>query len=146
MLTRQFEDALLLLGHFHCKMTSSNGNFFPRYWPFVRGIHRSMVNSPHKGRWPGALIFSLIFGWLNSLINNGEAGDLRRYCGHHDVIVMKKLKIQDVEIWKLELPVVMALRLRFWRSYYRVLLVHYIAFVTDLSMRVCSPATLTFQI
>ena len=22
---------------------------FPRYWPFVRGIHRSPVNSPHKG-------------------------------------------------------------------------------------------------
>ena len=21
---------------------------FPRYWPFVRGIHRSPVNSPHK--------------------------------------------------------------------------------------------------
>ena len=21
----------------------------PRYWPFVRGIHRSPVNSPHKG-------------------------------------------------------------------------------------------------
>ena len=24
---------------------------FPRYWPFVRGIHRSPVNSPHKGQW-----------------------------------------------------------------------------------------------
>ena len=22
---------------------------FPRYWPFVRRIHRSPVNSPHKG-------------------------------------------------------------------------------------------------
>ena len=21
---------------------------FPRYWPFVRGIHRPPVNSPHK--------------------------------------------------------------------------------------------------
>ena len=21
---------------------------FPRYWPFVRGIHRSLLNSPHK--------------------------------------------------------------------------------------------------
>ena len=26
---------------------------FPRYWPFVRGIHRSPVNSPHKGQWRG---------------------------------------------------------------------------------------------
>ena len=33
---------------------------FPRYWPFVRGNHWSPVNSPHKGQWRGALIFSLI--------------------------------------------------------------------------------------
>ena len=26
----------------------------PRYWPVVRGIHRSPVNSPHKGHWRGA--------------------------------------------------------------------------------------------
>ena len=30
---------------------------FPRYWPFARGIHRSPVNSPHKGQWRGALMF-----------------------------------------------------------------------------------------
>ena len=33
---------------------------FPRCWPFVRWIHRSPVNTPHKGQWRGALIFSLI--------------------------------------------------------------------------------------
>ena len=33
---------------------------FPRYWPFVRGIHRPSVNSPHKDQWRGALMFSLI--------------------------------------------------------------------------------------
>ena len=33
---------------------------FPCYWPFVRGIHRSPVNSPHKGQWPGALMFPSI--------------------------------------------------------------------------------------
>ena len=32
----------------------------PRYWPFVRGIHPSPVNSQHKGQWRRALIFSLI--------------------------------------------------------------------------------------
>ena len=37
-----------------------NWKHFPRYWPFVRGIHRSPVNSPHKGQWRGAWIFSLI--------------------------------------------------------------------------------------
>ena len=26
---------------------------FPRYWLFVRGIHRWPVNSPHKGQWRG---------------------------------------------------------------------------------------------
>ena len=31
---------------------------FSRYWPFVQGIHRSPVNSPHKGQWRGALMFS----------------------------------------------------------------------------------------
>ena len=30
---------------------------FPRYWPFMWGIHRSPVDSPHKGQWPGALMF-----------------------------------------------------------------------------------------
>ena len=34
---------------------------FPRYRPFVWGIHRWPVNSPHKGQWCGALMFSLIF-------------------------------------------------------------------------------------
>ena len=32
---------------------------FLRYWPFVQGIHRWPVNSPHKGQWRGALIFCL---------------------------------------------------------------------------------------
>ena len=50
-----------------------------RYWPFVRGIHRSPVNYPYKGQWRGALMFSLIWVWINDLVNKGEAGDLRRY-------------------------------------------------------------------
>ena len=61
---------------------------FPRYWPLVRGIHRSPVNSPHKGQWRGALMFSLICTWIKDWVNNGEAGDLRRYRAHYDVIVM----------------------------------------------------------
>ena len=46
------------------------------------------VNSPHKGRWRGALMFSLICAWINDRVNNREAGDLRRHRGHYDVIVM----------------------------------------------------------
>ena len=61
---------------------------FPRYWPFMRRIHRSPVNSPHKGQWRGALMFSLICEWINGWVNNREAGDLRRHRAHYEVIVM----------------------------------------------------------
>ena len=61
---------------------------FPRYWPFVRGIHRSPVNSPHKGQWRGALMFTLVWARINGWVNNREADDLRRYRTHYDVIVM----------------------------------------------------------
>ena len=61
---------------------------FPRYWPFVRGIHRSLVNSPHKVQWRGALIFYLICTQINGWVNNREAGDLRRHRAHYDVNLM----------------------------------------------------------
>ena len=61
---------------------------FPRYWPFVRGIHWSPVNSPHKCQWHGALMFTLICVWMNDWVNNRQAGDLRGYRSHYDVIVM----------------------------------------------------------
>ena len=64
-------------------------NHFPRYWPFVRGIHRNPVNSPHKGQWRGALMFSLICVWINDWVNNRQAGDLRRYRAHYDVTLMR---------------------------------------------------------
>ena len=60
---------------------------FPRYWPFVWGIHRSPVNSPHKGRWRGALMHSLICAWINGWVNSREDGDLRRHHAHYDVTV-----------------------------------------------------------
>ena len=66
---------------------------FPRYWPFVWGIHRSPVNSPHKGQWRGAFMFSLNCVWINGWVNNRDAGDLRRYRAHNDVIVMICLSI-----------------------------------------------------
>ena len=62
---------------------------FLHYWPFVRGSHRSPVNSPHKGQWRRALLFSLICTWKNGWVNNGEAADLRRHHAHYDVIIMK---------------------------------------------------------
>ena len=58
---------------------------FPRYWPFVQGIHQSPVNSPHKGQWRGALMFSFICAWIDGWVNNRGVGDLRRHCAHYDV-------------------------------------------------------------
>ena len=49
----------------------------------------SLVNSPHKGKWRGALMFSLICPWMNDWVNNREAGDLRRHRTHYDVTVME---------------------------------------------------------
>ena len=46
---------------------------FLRYWPFVRGIHKSPVNSLHKGQWRGALMFSLICA-LNKRLSKQEWG------------------------------------------------------------------------
>ena len=52
------------------------------------GNSRSPMNSPHKGQWRGALMFSLICVLINDWVNNREAGDLRRYRAHYDVTVM----------------------------------------------------------
>ena len=50
--------------------------------------HRSPVNSPHKGQWRRALVFSLICAWTNGWANNGDASNLRRHCAPYDVHVM----------------------------------------------------------
>ena len=73
---------------FSCHDDVIKWKHFPRYWPFVRGIHRWPVNSPHKDQSRGALMFSLICAWTGGWVNNGEAGDLRRLRAHYDVIVM----------------------------------------------------------
>ena len=55
---------------------------FPIDWAFVRGIHRSPVNSPHKGQWRRALMSALICAWTNGWVDNRDAGDLRRLHAH----------------------------------------------------------------
>ena len=64
--------------------------FFPRYWPFVRGIHRFPVNSTHKGQWRWAVFFSLICARINGWVNTREAGDKRRHRAHYGVTVMHR--------------------------------------------------------
>ena len=68
------------------------------YWPFVWGIHWSLMNSPHKGQWCRALMFSLICAWINSWVNNLEAGDLRCHHAHYDVTVMYKYALYH-NVW-----------------------------------------------
>ena len=72
---------------------------FPRYWPFVWGIYRLPVNSPHKGQWHGALIFSLICAWINGWVNKREAGDLRRHRARYDGIVMTRRRLSCGPLW-----------------------------------------------
>ena len=55
---------------------------------FVRGIHLWQVNSPHKGQWHGALVFSLICRWTNGWVNNRDTGDLRHHPANYDVTIM----------------------------------------------------------
>ena len=55
---------------------------------WLRGIHRSPVNSPHTDQWRGALMFSLICAWTNGWVNNQDSGDMRRHRAYYDVTVM----------------------------------------------------------
>ena len=66
---------------------------FPCYWPFVRGTHRSPVDSPHKGKWRGALVFSLICASRIGWANNRDAGDLRRHRTHYNVTVTRGMDV-----------------------------------------------------
>ena len=74
---------------------------FLRYWPFVWGIHRTPVNSPHKGQWRGALMFSLICACIDSWVINRKAGDVRRHRIHYDVTAMLHFKVVNdaVTVW-----------------------------------------------
>ena len=75
---------------------------FPVWWRHQTDTYSALLafyagnspvtgESPHKGRWRGALMFSLICAWRNGWVNNREAGDMRRHQAHYDVIVMRIL-------------------------------------------------------
>ena len=87
----------LVAGAFHDDVIK--WKHFPRNWPFVREIHRSPMNFPHKGQWRGALMFSLMYACINDWVNNREAGDLRLQHGHYDVIVMPRHSGNSDWVW-----------------------------------------------
>ena len=68
---------------------------FSVYWPFVREIYQSLVDSPHKGQWRGALVFSLICAWTNGWANSRVACDLRRHHAHYNVTVSRPSYVID---------------------------------------------------
>ena len=74
-------------GKYSCKKSRHDNVItwkdFPRYWHFVRGIHRS------QGQWRAALL-PLICAWTNGWANNRHTGDLNRHGAHYNVIVMRR--------------------------------------------------------
>ena len=78
---------------------------FPRYWPFVLGIHRSPVNSPHKGQWRGAVMFSLICA-LNKRLSKQSWGwwfetasqSLLRHCNDYRSACLSKGLKNEIRI------------------------------------------------
>ena len=80
--------AIYLLSKLHRHDDVVKWKHLRRHWPFVRRIHRSSVNSPHKGQRAGALMYSLICVWASGWVNKWNAGDLRHHRTHYDVTVM----------------------------------------------------------
>ena len=78
---------------------------FPRYWPSVR----SPGNTPHKGLWRGAFMFSLICASIKDWANNREAGDLRRHRDHYDVTVIRYQKPASIMIYIIYLILISSL-------------------------------------
>ena len=76
------------------KSYNRNSRWRHQMEPFSALLAICARNSPVPGefpaqcQWRGALMFYLICVWINGWVNNGEAGDLRRYRAHYDVIVM----------------------------------------------------------
>ena len=79
-------------------MTSSNGNIFRVTGHLCGEFTGHRLNSPHNGQWRGALMFSLIWAWINGWANNRDAGDLRSHRANYDVTVMCTHKIKRHQI------------------------------------------------
>ena len=56
--------------------------------------------SPLKGQWRGALMFSSICAWLYGWVNNHKAGDLKRHRAHYDVTIMNKVENRTLRFCK----------------------------------------------
>ena len=75
-------------------MTSSNENIF-RVTGLLCGEFSGHQWIPCTGASDAELMFSLICVWINSWVNNREAGDLKRHRAQYDVIVMLCYLLDD---------------------------------------------------
>ena len=73
-----------------------NQETFSALLAICAGNQRSLVKSPHKSQWRGALIFSLFCAWINGWVNNREAGDLRHHRAHYNFIVMINVNVLEI--------------------------------------------------
>ena len=63
----------------------------------MRGIHRSPVDSPHKGQWRGGLMLFLICDWTNGPADNRDTGDLRRLANQNiPICIVTTIKISII--------------------------------------------------
>ena len=72
--------------HHQMETCSASLAFMRGIHRWLRGIHRSPVNSPHTDQWRGALMFSLISAWTNGWVNNQDWFETHH--SHYDVTVM----------------------------------------------------------
>ena len=84
-------------------MTSSNGNIFRVTGPLCREFTGHQWNPCTKASDAELLCFLWSAPWINSCVNNREAGDLRRQRAHYDVIVMVTENVE--QIWVAKKPV-----------------------------------------
>ena len=66
------------------------GKHFPRYWPFLWGVHPPPMNSPQKGQWPARWSYDVFFDlclnkWLSK---QRDSSDFIHHCAHYDITVM----------------------------------------------------------
>ena len=71
-------------------------------------------------QWRGTLMFSFICAWINSWVNNREAGDLRRHHAHYDVIVMEDPLIEVTKSPFFVFSVMDISDIAKWRDFFQV--------------------------
>ena len=77
-----------VIHHHKSHISSKQDKYAKQHW---LALHEDVIKwkpSLVTGLWRGALMFSLISAWTNGWVNNRNAGGLRRYRAHYDVIVM----------------------------------------------------------